>query len=99
MQGGRLTQSPKKYMADRSHILAATYAAVVSTNEALPSDRKLAQTETEPIIGEGARLDSLGFVSLFLQRKMRNVDCVVEHAHGAARQFPKRIAVERCVLR
>ena len=51
-------------MAGRSDILAATYAAVVSTNEALPSDGKLVQTETERIIGEGARLDSLGFVSL-----------------------------------
>ena len=51
-------------MTDRSEILTAVYDAVASTNEALPTESKLEQSEVERIIGEGAKIDSLGFVSL-----------------------------------
>ena len=53
-------------MTDRSQILEAVYVAVASTNEALPDDVKLEPTETVLIYGEGAKLDSLGLVSLIV---------------------------------
>ena len=53
-------------MADRSSILNAVYAAAISTNEALLPENKLEAREDECIIGEGAKIDSLGFVSLMV---------------------------------
>lgn len=53
-------------MLNRSSILDAVYSAVRNTNEALPIDKKLASTESERLIGEGAKIDSLGFVTLMV---------------------------------
>jgi acyl carrier protein len=53
-------------MLNRSSILDAVYIAVRNTNEALPIDRKIGSSESERIIGEGAKIDSLGFVTLMV---------------------------------
>jgi acyl carrier protein len=53
-------------MVNRSSILDAVFIAVQNTNEALPIDRKIGSSESEPIIGEGAKIDSLGFVTLMV---------------------------------
>ena len=53
-------------MADRTSILNAVYSAIQNTNETLPADRKIQAIESEHIIGEGAKIDSLGFVTLMV---------------------------------
>lgn len=53
-------------MVESSKILAAVYSAVASTNEVLPAESKLLPEESESIIGAGAKIDSLGFVSLMV---------------------------------
>jgi len=53
-------------MPERSEIVQALYRAVSQTNEALADSDKLACEETEQILGDGAKLDSLGFVSLMV---------------------------------
>jgi len=51
-------------MAKRTTILEAIYRGVSSTNEALEMDKQLSAEENQRIFGDGAKLDSLGFVSL-----------------------------------
>lgn len=53
-------------MTNRATILDAVFAAVRNTNEALPIDSKIEPRESEFIIGEGAKIDSLGFVTLMV---------------------------------
>jgi hypothetical protein len=48
------------------HILKAVLMAVQKTNEILPLESKLEGRESERIIGVGAKLDSLGFVTLIV---------------------------------
>ena len=59
-------QNHQNYMTDRLQILDAVYVAVASANETLPDDGKLEPTENVLIYGEGAKLDSLGLVSLIV---------------------------------
>ena len=53
-------------MTDRNIILQAIYRAVSTANEALEVDNQLFAEENQLIIGKGAKLDSLGFVSLLV---------------------------------
>ena len=53
-------------MAKRTEILEAIFRAVSSTNEALEVDKHLSTDENQRILGDGAKLDSLGFVSLIV---------------------------------
>ena len=53
-------------MANRSSILNAVHIAIRNTNEALPIDKKIGSSESERIIGTGAKIDSLGFVTLMV---------------------------------
>jgi hypothetical protein len=53
-------------MADRSSILNAVNIAIRNTNETLPQDKKIAFDESEQIIGTGAKIDSLAFVTLMV---------------------------------
>ena len=53
-------------MADRSSILNAVNIAIRNTNETLPHDKKIAFDESEQIIGTGAKIDSLAFVTLMV---------------------------------
>lgn len=66
-------------MADRTQILQAIYTAVDETNAILPPDRQLDRSESEQIIGENAKIDSLGLVSL-----MVNVEREVDLLTGSA---------------
>ena len=65
-------------MANRSSILDAVHAAIRNTNEALPVDKKIGLTESEQIIGTGAKIDSLAFVTLMVA-----VEKEVESAVGS----------------
>jgi acyl carrier protein len=65
-------------MANRSSILDAVQAAIRNTNEALPVDKKIGLTESEQIIGTGAKIDSLAFVTLMVA-----VEKEVESAVGS----------------
>ena len=53
-------------MANRSSILDAVLIAIRNTNEALPIGKKIGSSESEQIIGAGATIDSLGFVTLMV---------------------------------
>jgi acyl carrier protein len=53
-------------MADRSSILDAVHIAVRNTNEALPIGKKIGLSESERIIGTGAKIDSLAFITLMV---------------------------------
>jgi acyl carrier protein len=52
--------------ADKDKILQSIFNAIVSINEMRPSDSYLKCDETEVIVGEGSKLDSLGFVTLMV---------------------------------
>jgi acyl carrier protein len=53
-------------MASRASILDSVHVAIRSTNEALPIDKKIGFSESERIIGTGAKIDSLAFVTLMV---------------------------------
>lgn len=53
-------------MADTGQILRAIYSAVDEVNLLLPPEKRLAKAETTPIVGDGASLDSLGFLNFIL---------------------------------
>lgn len=53
-------------MLERIHILNAVYNAVQTTNEALPCEIRLKTNESELLFGEGAKIDSLAFVTLMV---------------------------------
>ena len=65
-------------MANRSSILDAVHVAIRNTNEALPIDKKIGLSESERIIGTGAKIDSLAFVTLMVA-----VEKEVESAVGS----------------
>lgn len=53
-------------MADHSDILDAIYSAVDEVNLLLPADKRLAKEAGTQIMGDGASLDSLGFLNLMM---------------------------------
>ena len=53
-------------MSDVNEILGALYAAVDELNLQLPAASRLEKSAAAPIAGEGAALDSLGFLNLVL---------------------------------
>lgn len=53
-------------MVDKQTILDVVYNAAAHVNEMLPQASRLDLNEAEVIIGAGARIDSLGFVSLMV---------------------------------
>ena len=53
-------------MANRSSIFNAVQIAIRNTNEALPTDKKIGSSESDCISGTGAKIDSLGFVTLMV---------------------------------
>jgi len=53
-------------MATRASILDAVKIAIQNTNETLPADRKIGSSESERILGNGSKIDSLGFVTLMV---------------------------------
>ena len=53
-------------MVNRSSIVDAVYVAIRNTNEAFPIEKKIEPSELERIIGAGAKIDSLGFVTLMV---------------------------------
>lgn len=53
-------------MADTSDILDAIYSAVDEVNLLLPPDKQLAKSAGTEIMGDGASLDSLGFLNLMM---------------------------------
>jgi hypothetical protein len=53
-------------MLDRDAILRCIYRAVDEINLTLPDAKRLDKAEATPVFGEGARLDSLGFLNLML---------------------------------
>lgn len=61
----------------RDRMLDAIYRAVDGLNEALPPESRLARAESERILGEEAKIDSLGFVTL-----MVSVESEVQAAFG-----------------
>jgi acyl carrier protein len=64
-------------MANRASILDAVNIAVRNTNETLPAESRIGPSESERILGEGAKIDSLGFVTLMVA-----VEQEVEAAFG-----------------
>ena len=73
-------------MADRSKILDAVYTAVASTNETLSLEGRLEARESEQIIGEGSKLDSLGFVSLMVAIE-NQVESVADFCPSLVEEF------------
>jgi hypothetical protein len=65
-------------MANRSSIVDAVHLAIRNTNEAFPIEKKLEQSESAQISGAGAKIDSLGFVTLMVA-----VEKEVEQAVGS----------------
>jgi hypothetical protein len=53
-------------MADRGRVLEALYAAVDDLNLQLAPGDRLDKSEDTPLLGDTARLDSLGFLNLVL---------------------------------
>jgi acyl carrier protein len=53
-------------MVNRVQILDAVNIAIRHTNETLPADGKIGPGEQERILGDGAKIDSLGFVTLMV---------------------------------
>jgi hypothetical protein len=53
-------------MADRARVLEALYAAVDELNLQRARADHLEKSEDTPLTGDGARLDSLGFLNLIL---------------------------------
>ena len=53
-------------MTDLHEILTALYAAVDELNLQLPPNTRLEKSAATPIAGDGAALDSLGFLNLVL---------------------------------
>jgi len=64
-------------MADRAQVLVALYAAVDDVNLQLPAASRLVKSETTPLLGDAAHLDSLGFLNLVLAAETQvNTRCV-----------------------
>lgn len=53
-------------MSDQKRVLEAVYAAVDDLNLQLAPAARLEKSESTPITGDAARLDSLGFLNLVL---------------------------------
>jgi hypothetical protein len=87
-------------MADHSHldILDAIYAAVDEVNRLLPPGEHLARSEATPITGDGASLDSLGFLNLMMlaetrlnQRGGEQVNLAEELLDGSGGEPPRTL--------
>ena len=63
-------------MANRSSILDAVHIAVRNTNEALPLNKKIGLSDSVRIMGAGATIDSLAFVTLMVAIE-KEVEAVV----------------------
>ena len=73
-------------MVDKRLILEAVYEAAKQVNEMLPQEGRLELAENEVIIGAGARLDSLGFVTLMVAVEER-VEKIAGHCASLAEEL------------
>jgi hypothetical protein len=63
-------------MSVNGEILQALYSAVDELNLQLPPDVRLEKSAATPIVGDGASLDSIGFLNLILLAEARvNESC------------------------
>ena len=70
----------------RARLLEAIYRAVDGLNETLPPESRLARAESERILGDDAKLESLGFVTLMVA-----VESEIQSAFGECQSLAEEL--------